>query len=401
MTNIILLLSMLFLLDGCAVEQNVKPLFPCSKKMKNQYGVTSHVTRKGWDWEINASEIKLIGNSGIKTVRANFDYRIIDDNFNFNWLDTVVCNLKKNDMGLLGIVSHPYKSNPWVNYPTFQSYINSYVEHYGCDVRYWEIINEIDLTLKNVDSLDVKYTQLLHFIYSTIKRNNPKNQVLLSGISNVKKGLLERLCQQKAYKYFDIMNFHTYDKPEDLPTHFEYIKKCMDKYGWKKPVWITELGCHTCNAREEFRTEDYQARAVARYHIISFAYGVDKVFWYNFRSFEKDDKDPESHFGLTHKDLSPKLGLKAYQTFSKMCPTGSSRPKLSKHGNIYVSSWKRPDKSKVWALWVSKGIENLDVQISGKYDLYDYLGNKLDSFPDVSTGVVFLVGKDVNVSCSF
>ena len=392
MTGVTLFLSILFLLDGCDVEQNVSPFFPCTKKMENQYGVCAHITRKGCDWEINASEVKHIRNSGAKIVRSDFDYINVDNKFHFNWLDSVTCNLKKNNMDLLGIVSHPYKSDPWVNYPAFQSYINSFVGHFGKVVRYWEIINEIDLTLKNVDSLDVKYVNLLNYAYSTIKNNNAKNQVLLSGISNVKKGLLERLCKQKVFEYFDIMNFHTYDKPEDLPSHFKYIKKCMDEYGWKKPVWITELGCHTCNVRDKNKTEDYQARTVARYHKISFAYGVDKVFWYNFRSFEKDDKDPESHFGLTHKDLSAKPGIFAYQTLTRLCPSGSTRPLLWKRGELYMSSWKHPDRKRVWAIWVEKGAKIIDFEIKGKYELYNYLGEKLENVPVISTGVTYVVG---------
>ena len=70
-------ICLILLLVECINEQYVEKLFPCNSTLKDSYGVTSHVTRKGWDWEINASEIKLIGNSGIKKVRADFDYRIL------------------------------------------------------------------------------------------------------------------------------------------------------------------------------------------------------------------------------------------------------------------------------------------------------------------------------------
>ena len=398
MTNVILLLSMLFLFDGCAVEQNIKPLFPCSKKMENQYGVCSHVTRKDFDWGIRGEEIPLIAKSGARVIRSDYDFRPINENFKFDWLDSVSYDLKKNNMEFLGIISRPWKSAPWKKWGEYQKYMSAYVDRYGKVTRYWEIINEIDLTLKHEDSLDVKYSEFLKVAYNTIKSSNPNNKVLLSGIAKINDGLLEKLCKQNAFEYFDIMNFHSYNKPEDFPVHFDYIKMCMDKYGWKKPVWITELGSPTCTFKTKWRTEDYQARTVARFHLISFAYGIDKVFWYNFRSFEKDDKDPESHFGLTHKDLSPKPGLYAYQTLTRLCPSGSTRPTLWKRGDLYMSSWKRPDRKRVWAIWVGKGTEKIEVEIKGKSEIYDYLGKKIDNVSSATTGVTYIVGaKNVTI----
>lgn len=71
-----------------------------------------------------------------------------------------------------------------------------------------------------------------------------------------------------------------------------------------------------------------QARRVARIYLISFAYGVDKVFWYNFRSYEKDPYYTEDNFGIVHSDLTPKPAYYAYKTMTTLCPSGSTRPVL-------------------------------------------------------------------------
>lgn len=76
-------------------------------------------------------------------------------------------------------------------------------------------------------------------------------------------------------------------------------------------------------------TELEQARNLPAAYIASLANGVDRIFWYNFRAAERDAADPESHFGVVHRDLSPKPAYKAWKTLSKMCPDKSSRPSFA------------------------------------------------------------------------
>ena len=57
-----------------------------------------------------------------------------------------------------------------------------------------------------------------------------------------------------------------------------------------------------------------------------------------------------------------------------------------------MSSWKRPDRKRVWAIWVEKGTKIIDFEIKGKYELFNYLGEKLEKVPVISTGVTYVVG---------
>lgn len=382
-------------LTSCIEAQNISPLFPCTEKMEDAYGVCAHLTRKDWDWEIHKEEILHIKQAGAQFVRADWDYRKVDENSIYGWLDSVMETMKTNKVQMLGILSTPWKSYPWKDIRSYHDFINYNLKHFDGRVNNWEVLNEINLISSN-DSLPLLYTKLLKEVYPEIKEINPGNKVLLSGLCETTDGFLEKICRYEAYKYFDIVNFHSYYLPEDLKIHFEIIRKCMDKYGWEKPVWISELGMHTCREKDSWRTEDAQARIVARYHLIAFAYGVDKVFWYNFRSFEKDDKDPESHFGLTHKDLSPKPAYLAYQTMTKMCPSGSTRPTLIKKGDIYLSGWICPNKQFVWAIWKAKGSSDIKLNIRGKCVLKDYMGATVKRTNKttirVSSGVTYIIG---------
>lgn len=140
--------------------------------------------------------------------------------------------------------------------------------------------------------------------------------------------------------------------------------------------------------------ESEQARRIARFYLTSFAYGIDKVFWYKFRSCELDSTYSEDNFGVVHKDLSPKPAYYAYKTLTTMCPSGSTRPTLNIDGDIYTSTWTKPDGAKVSAIWSPNGTCYKNLNISG-VKLYDYLGNAIkqnskNSFL-VSSGVTYSV----------
>jgi hypothetical protein len=123
--------------------------------------------------------------------------------------------------------------------------------------------------------------------------------------------------------------------------------------------------------------EDEQARRVARIHLIAFAYGVDKVFWYKFRSNEMDSFYSEDNFGMVHADLSPKPAYYAYKTLIKMLPNGSTRPSLSIKDGIYKAKWMRPDGKKVTAYWCKTGHTSIKIE-GGLQHIVDYMGNKVE-----------------------
>ncbi len=140
--------------------------------------------------------------------------------------------------------------------------------------------------------------------------------------------------------------------------------------------------------------EAEQARRIARTHIISFALGVDRVFWYNLRSREDNVKDPEDYFGLIHKDFSEKPACQAYRALTRMLPSGSTRPALNIDENIYNATWTRLDGKRITAIWSPY------VPVKKKADwpknavLYDFMGNKMGAGKKAITltdAVVYIV----------
>ena len=101
-------------------------------------------------------------------------------------------------------------------------------------------------------------------------------------------------------------------------------------------------------------SESKQAKMVPRAYLIALRLGVERVFWYELQAPESDELDPESHFGVLHRDLSPKPAFLAYQTLTAQRPAGSAtldRPWKSGGGALYYPQWTRPDGRAAGAVW--------------------------------------------------
>ncbi len=97
-----------------------------------------------------------------------------------------------------------------------------------------------------------------------------------------------------------------------------------------------------------------QAKMVPRANLIALRLGVERIFWYEFQAPEVDDLDQESHFGMVHRDLSPKPAYLAYRTLTAMRPAGSTvldRPWKSADGALYHPQWSLPDGRAAGAVW--------------------------------------------------
>lgn len=125
-------------------------------------------------------------------------------------------------------------------------------------------------------------------------------------------------------------------------------------------------------------------------------WGIDKVFWYKSRSREIDKNDIEDHYGLWHKDYTLKPAFFTYEALTKLCPDKSTRPKLVRFHNVYMASWKRPDRKKVWALWTSEKNETVSLRIKGRYKMFNDHGveiyNRTSSETMITPSVLYIVG---------
>ena len=56
------------------VRAACQPLFPCAERLQSPYGVCTHTTRPGWDYEIRDRELQLLAETGIRWVRSDLAF---------------------------------------------------------------------------------------------------------------------------------------------------------------------------------------------------------------------------------------------------------------------------------------------------------------------------------------
>lgn len=145
-------------------------------------------------------------------------------------------------------------------------------------------------------------------------------------------------------------------------------------------------------------TEAGQAELLPRTYLIAMASGVSRIFWYNFRAMEINPEETEHHFGIVHPNLTPKPAFLAYQALTRLCPSGSSTPRLQHRGQVYSVNWTRPDGVKVWSIWAADSPEAVTLGIKGKIiESFDHLGGKLPEtvvHDMAKPGPIYLVGPE-------
>ena len=110
--------------------------------------------------------------------------------------------------------------------------------------------------------------------------------------------------------------------------------------------------------------EDGQARYLARAMSIAFAEGVEQYFWYEFRGRETDPQYSEHHFGLTHRNFTPKPAWGVYRNVVLARPEGSVQTPGEWHAEnrtFFFPQWTRPDGTKAGVLWKTGAAEKREL----------------------------------------
>ncbi len=599
-----------------------QPLFECSERLEDPYGLCSHISRPHTDFPLREQDLDQLNALGVGWVRSDLDWYTAmkdeDQRFDPAIFDSTLLSCQAHGVHWLPIFDRGSRSKKaWEDPAGYLRYVRLLAEHYRGRLSHWEVINEVNLIPGwTKEELGRHYASVLKAVYAELKRINPDCQVVYGGQGEVWDEFLETACREEAFRHMDVMNFHTYNAPEELPASFRRIRTLMDKYGWSKPVWLTETGFHTqpplrpnhsvfyrevlpealrriglkpsrcrvaiahdVNARvpapteeelkyfsafkevrlirasevkdidperyqimvpsygeffpgehadavveyvrqggtllcprgvpfyyntsrdnvytlegtnttherlhlafrfwwddkqapevptwcrqadgmpfaygwdfdktrssrflsdhalrpgdrmtplvqagdedftgtvaalyqfdsdlkgniivqtridDEWRSEAEQARRLPRAFLISFAHGIDKVFWYHLRAFEKTNDDPESHFGIVHRDFAPKPAFSALKTLTELCPAGSTRPVLTTNGDRYEARWQHPDGRRITALWTT-GVRRPIAVEDKPSEVRNHLGEPLKikkGKVEIGGGVVYLIREE-------
>jgi hypothetical protein len=147
-------------------------------------------------------------------------------------------------------------------------------------------------------------------------------------------------------------------------------------------------------------TEEEQAIGLPQSMLLSFRFGIERYFWYEFQAPEQNPFDREDRFGIVHRNLEPKPAYHAYATLTGVYTEGSTVDKSVKWNrkNFCLISWTQPAGTRVWAIWSPGGARQVTVKIGkGLQQAMDYLGVSLpvteaSKTLTIGPGITYLVG---------
>jgi hypothetical protein len=292
------------------------------------------------DEEDLKKSLALMKEAGVSWVRMDFLWQDIepkDEEFVFEKYDRIVELAYQNGINILGLFDYnsgwDAPSGKWNCPPKdnklFADYAVHVIRRYKNKIKYWEVWNEPDsATYWSIQDGLKSYCALLKEVYIAAKKEDPGCMILNGGFAN---GIssVNKLYENGAKDYFDIMNIHVFPYPygkNAIKAATNYAKityKIMTKNGDShKKIWITEIGCP--GVKKGIKTQNWwmgknptegeQAQWVKEvYTELLKDKNVEKVFWAFFRDCDRHWCDGVDYFGLIRWDFSRKPAFEAYK----------------------------------------------------------------------------------------
>ncbi len=283
---------------------------------------------------------RLMKEAGIGIARFDFLWEDIEPKqgaFNFEKYDLIVDVLSQNNIKILGILNYSAswaaECGEWNCAPEdnrlFVNYAVRVIGRYKDKVKYWEVWNEPDSPTywSKQDGLK-SYCALLKDVYLAAKLVDPDCKVLNGGLAM---GLssVNRLYDNGAGKYFDILNIHIFENPlvsgriKGVTAYPKLARKIMNKHGDSdKEIWITEIGCPGVKKGVDTaswwlgRNPDEKQQAEWLKKVFTELLNqkiVSKIFWAFLRDCNNHWGNGIDYFGLLRWDFSAKPAYYSYK----------------------------------------------------------------------------------------
>lgn len=349
--NISVIFSLLLIFYSLIVtgqEKQIDRLFPCSKYMERPYGITAHVSRVGWDWELRNDEMKAAKKIGINFIRTDLDFPTLVQSGEFKpqIIDSMIYSARRYGITILPILSFPsnYDENQY-----YHVYLTYAVKRYKKDFPFIEAVNEPNCIKKYSAN---QYGMDLENIYNVATKYGA-SKILLGGLIGINK-FFDTLSVQHTYKHFDIMNFHYYGQPEGVLFELQRIKNGMAQNGWSKPVWLTETGCTTVDNAYNYKFyKSVLPLALSKLHIDASrsTIGIVEDYKLMLRDMPEDLLSCLGYFKEVKflnvselEKISPKEIPVLIPSFSEYFPTAyrNALYQYVKHGGTIVSNYGLP-----------------------------------------------------------
>jgi hypothetical protein len=180
-------------------------------------------------------------------------------------------------------------ASPPANLDDWREYVRAVGRRFSDRVRYWELWNEADI-VQHYRGDVTTMCEMARIAHEELKAIHPDNQILSPNITSIGVGFLDNFLLAGGGRYVDIISWHHYAplRPEDSLPSIEAVRHVMRRHGIDKPLWNTEgkpggnPGTLGDEGTKEPPPDDMARAAVARTHLVQWAYGVRVFCWYMY-----------------------------------------------------------------------------------------------------------------------
>jgi hypothetical protein len=276
----------------------------------------------GVDWFDSGAQnadLQDMQSAGVKWVRVGVFFQASSHSY----LDSLVRTAAAHQIKVLPAV-YPVPRNDYGTREQRQAYLSwlsQTVTRYRDRIRVWEVGNEPNLEpFWNIPGAPGEaswnegvHRYVLHLAetYSTIKASDPSATVLLGGLSgHFMEQYIDRLTDERAYRYFDSMNLHPYaNNPHAVVARVRSAQQHMSKAPGmaSKQVWITEFGWQTTWAgsfmsvpSEEIKAS-YLTQTIVKLREIGINTPIFCYVWYEWADITREGASNVNGFGLVRR----------------------------------------------------------------------------------------------------
>ncbi len=219
----------------------------------------------------------------------------------------------------------------------------------------WEIWNEPNAARFWTPQPDpFEYLLLVIESASAIRAEDPGAYIIGGSVSGVDFAFLERCIKYGLLKYVDAVSVHPYrdQQPESVLGEYEKLRALMHTYlpaGKTIAFAAGEWGYHSASGR----SEEEQARKLARMMMVNAYAGSGMSIWYDFRNDGQDPKDAEHNFGLFRYDGKEKPAAIAMQRMTQHLSRKRFTRRLTSRPDDYLLEFADENGKACVAAWTT------------------------------------------------
>ncbi len=337
-----------------------------------------------WPFGVNhGHNFSIMAEGGLLWHRQDFTWNSIEPEngtFIFDQYDEVVRQTTDAGIRILGILDY---SAEWASSaPTswtdgrdrappkylsdWDEYVYRTVDHFKGRVSHWEVWNEPNTRFFWLPKADpLGYTNLLRTAYLAAKRADPECTILIGGVIGFNFEFLEKVYSYGGGKYFDVMATHPYPGSPDpcfdqfnFSDAMKWLRAIMARHGDDgKEIWFTEIAW---GLGPNFTRRD-QANFLVRAYVLSFAEGVSRLLWFNFRGPPQEEGS-----ALLEYDFTPRPAFTAHQNLARLLGDADYDAKVPIK-DIQCHAFRRGEE-RILFIWVPYGTREVGISLKSKVE---------------------------------